>query len=235
MENSQNVVIDSNILIDNESENFDLSDNNDSESPAIPDLPILIDVVLSEHLATDNVTDNNIDMSCSSLDNYKLTRDREPRIRKINPKYAVVLEIVINTTKFSFLIAEHVKFPTLDTFEEAIRSKFVDKWKSPMADEIQSMSENNTWKLVLVPQGAKAIESKWVFKIKEPSNPKDEPRFKARLLAKGFSQREGIDYTKIFALVVKYKTMRILVALPAYYDIEFEHMDVKLHSYMVIK
>lgn len=65
-----------------------------------------------------------------------------------------------------------------------------------MTDEIWSMAENNTWKLVPLPQGAKAIDCKWIFKIKEPSNPNDEPKFKARFVAKRFLKEKALIIQK---------------------------------------
>ena len=57
-------------------------------------------------------------------------------------------------------------------------------------------------------------------------------RYKARLVAKGFSQREGIDYNEIFSPVVKYKTIRIVLALISLYDLEFEQLELRLPFYM---
>ncbi|CAM8981642.1 unnamed protein product [Rhodiola kirilowii] len=71
-----------------------------------------------------------------------------------------------------------------------------------MSEEIESMFNNGTWELVPKPAGVKIIGSKWVFRIKDPNSPTEPPRFKAQLCAKGFTQREGIDYNEIFAPVV---------------------------------
>ncbi|CAM8957867.1 unnamed protein product [Rhodiola kirilowii] len=96
-----------------------------------------------------------------------------------------------------------------------------------MCEEMESMHNTGTWKLVNKPENAKIIGSKWIFRIKEDSTPTDPPRFKARLVAKGFNQREGIDYNEIFAPVVKYKTLRLLLVMTTVYDWELHQMDVK--------
>ncbi|CAM8901643.1 unnamed protein product [Rhodiola kirilowii] len=84
------------------------------------------------------------------------------------------------------------------------------------------MHENNTWKLVTRPTDVKPLACKWIYKIKEGNSINDPPRFKARLVAKGFHQREGIDFNEIFAPVVKYKTLRLLIAMSAVYDWNIE-------------
>ncbi|CAM8911574.1 unnamed protein product [Rhodiola kirilowii] len=73
-----------------------------------------------------------------------------------------------------------------------------------MNEEIQSMHDNQTWRLVPKSDNVKAIDFKWIFRIKEGNDSGKPPRFKARLVGKGFSQREGIDFNDFFAPVVKY-------------------------------
>ena len=71
-----------------------------------------------------------------------------------------------------------------------------------MHKEIQALFDNNTWDIVCLPSGKKAIGSKWVFKVKLKSNGSLE-RFKTRLFAKGFNQKHGIDFEETFSLVDK--------------------------------
>src|SRR3954463_1530411 len=81
-----------------------------------------------------------------------------------------------------------------------------------MNEELKSIEDNNTWSLVKLPQGKKAIDVKWVYKLK--MNPKGKiTRHKARLVAKGFLQKEGIDFEKVFALVARIETIRLVVGL----------------------
>lgn len=68
---------------------------------------------------------------------------------------------------------------------------------------------------------------KWIYKRKEGIPWVEKPRYKARLVAKGYTQVEGIDYKEIFSPIVKHFSIRILLALVAFNDMEFEQMDVK--------
>jgi hypothetical protein len=95
-----------------------------------------------------------------------------------------------------------------------------------MEEEFRFMSSNDIWDLVEIPDGAKRVGYKWVYKTKYDSKGKIE-RFKARLVAKGFTQREGIDYTETFSPVSKKDSFIIVMALVAHYDLELHQMDVK--------
>lgn len=76
-----------------------------------------------------------------------------------------------------------------------------------MKEELNSNESNKTWSLVELPKGKKVIRVKWVYKVK--LNPKGEiVRHKAGLLAKGFLQKEGIDFEEVYALVARVETIR---------------------------
>jgi len=112
------------------------------------------------------------------------------------------------------------------SFKEAMTSENSPKWLDAMEDELKSMSANDVWDLVEIPDGAKTVGCRWVYKTKYDSKGKIE-RFKARLVAKGFTQREGIDYNETFSPVSKKDSFRIVMALVAHYDLELHQMDVK--------
>ncbi|KAL0424733.1 UNVERIFIED_CONTAM: Retrovirus-related Pol polyprotein from transposon TNT 1-94 [Sesamum radiatum] len=121
-----------------------------------------------------------------------------------------------------FHIALNIEPNEPSSVEEALKSENSKNWLSAMAEEMKSLKDNNTWVLVPKPKSCSVVDCKWIFKIKEEDTSK---RFKARLVAKGFTQKEGIDYTE--APVVKYTTVRIILALTAHFNWELKQMDVK--------
>lgn len=105
------------------------------------------------------------------------------------------------------MFSSHVAVPK--TVKEAFDSAQAYKWKNAMELEMKSLRENETWELTKLPRETKTIKCKWIFSTKT-----DEMgnilRFKARLVARGFSQEYGIDYTETFSPVVKYTIIRFV-------------------------
>ncbi|CAI7777644.1 unnamed protein product, partial [Closterium sp. NIES-54] len=111
------------------------------------------------------------------------------------------------------------------TLKEALESSDAEEWKKAMESELTSIEENGTWELVELPEGRKAITSKWLFKIKSDADGKIE-RYKSRLVAKGYQQKEKVDYKELFAPVVKPTTLRTLLAGAAIKGWVVKQMDV---------
>ena len=96
-----------------------------------------------------------------------------------------------------------------------------------MEEEMRAIRDNETWELTELPAGHRAIGLKWVFKIKK--DPQGNViKHKALLVAKGYAQREGIDFEEVFAPVARMETVRVLVALTAHRGWHVHHMDMKL-------
>ena len=83
-----------------------------------------------------------------------------------------------------------------------------------MKEELDALHNNGTWDLVDLPSGKSAISCKWVYKIKTQSDGTID-RYKARLIARGFTQEHGIDYEETFAPVARLSYVRTLIAIYA--------------------
>lgn len=84
------------------------------------------------------------------------------------------------------------------SYADAISRPDGNLWYKAMLEELSSITKNDTWELTDLPEGRKAIGSKWVYKLKSDKDENIE-QYKARLVAQGFSQKFGIDYDEIFA------------------------------------
>ena len=111
-------------------------------------------------------------------------------------------------------------------FQEACKVEHNKEWKKAMEEEMNSLQENKSWELVNLPKGRNSLQNKWVYKIEHEGDEKKE-RYKARLVVKCFAQKEGINFTKIFSLVVKMSSIRVILGLVTTLDLECEQLDVK--------
>jgi hypothetical protein len=111
-------------------------------------------------------------------------------------------------------------------YDEAIQSPEKELWKQAMVEELTSIFAHEVFEFAVLPPGRKAIGPRWVFDLR-----RDEKgnivRYKARLTGQGFRQREGIDYSETFAPTVRLDTVRIVLALACYYDLELRQLDIK--------
>ena len=110
--------------------------------------------------------------------------------------------------------------------DEAFSGQHSTEWKQATDSEFESLIENGTWELVPKPEGKNIVGNKWVFKVKRDENG-DVQRYKARLVAQGYSQTEGVDYNEVFSPVVRNTTIRSLLALSNAKDWEVHQMDVR--------
>ena len=127
-------------------------------------------------------------------------------------------------------LSEHFAYsvqevPEPETIDEALSSSHAKEWKLATDSEYQSLIDNNTWDLVELPEGRTPVGCKWVFKIKYNGEGKVE-RFKSRLVAKGYSQRQGIDFEETFSPVVRFSAIRTLLVLAIQKDMIVHQMDV---------
>lgn len=95
-----------------------------------------------------------------------------------------------------------------------------------MQDEMTSIEQNQVWELVKAPAGKSVIANRWIFKIKKDANGNVQ-RYKVRLVAKGYNQEEGIDYTETFSPVVRFDSIRLILAMAAKENLVLQQFDVK--------
>ena len=88
---------------------------------------------------------------------------------------------------------------------------------------------NDVWEVVPRPQDRSVVGSRWIYKIKYAADDIVE-KYKARFVAKGFSQKEGIDYEETFAPIARYTSIRSIISLAAQIGWEIHQMDIKPHS-----
>jgi hypothetical protein len=110
--------------------------------------------------------------------------------------------------------------------DEAQNSSDWIQWEQAMKEELKSLEGHQTWNLVALPPGKKAISRKWVFK-KKLGPDGSISRYKASWVVRGYEQQYGLDYDQTFAAVVKPASYRTLFAMAAMYDWVIEQLDVK--------
>jgi len=98
------------------------------------------------------------------------------------------------------------------SYAEAMGSTNADSWEEVCKYEIAALDKNKTWELVDLPAGRKAVKSKWVFKHKA------DGRYRAHLVAKGFTQIPGLDYDETFSPIAHFESLRLLLALAVLED-----------------
>lgn len=116
------------------------------------------------------------------------------------------------------------KFP--DRLEDMKKRDDWPQWQSAIDEEKKSHEKNGTWTLCKLPKGRKPVSCKWVFRIKRNEDGSVD-RYKARLVARGFSQRFGYDYTDTYAPVARLDTVRTVLAVANQERLEVHQMDVK--------
>lgn len=135
-------------------------------------------------------------------------QDREKR--NVNSKYARLAVATVREPK---------------TYAEAMSSDDREHWQRAVDAELAALDKNQTWKVVEKDASMREITVKWVFKIKLNADG-EVKRYKARLVARGFSQVEGVDYGEVYAPVVHTDSLRLLFAICAQYNLVFEQFDI---------
>lgn len=112
------------------------------------------------------------------------------------------------------------------SYREAQASTDKLEWDAAMEREMQSFNDNKTWNLVKLPPGQQVMDSKWIYKLKDSPTESVGKIYKARLVAKEFTQEKGVDYNEVHSPVAKYATIRLLCVLVVLFGLILDQMDV---------
>ncbi|CAI7884034.1 unnamed protein product [Closterium sp. NIES-53] len=113
--------------------------------------------------------------------------------------------------------------PTPRSYSEAIAGEYSSQWQTAMDAEIASWKSTRTYVDEVPPPGANIVNGMWIFRVKRP--PGSPPAFKARYVARGFSQRQGVDFFQTFSPTVKMTHLRVLLHVAAHREYELHSLD----------
>ena len=172
--------------------------------------------------------EDTLDAYCeSNLDDLPFS------LRKRKRSYAKYLISQFVSTKNLFL--QHLSFiSTIDSIkiptsvQEALKD---DNWVRAMNEEMGALERNETQEIVERPKDKKEVGYRWIYTVKYQADGTLD-RYKARFIAKEYTQTYWIDYEQTFAPVAKMNTVKIIISLAAHFGWEMLQFDVKMHSYM---
>ncbi|CAI7739019.1 unnamed protein product [Closterium sp. NIES-53] len=113
--------------------------------------------------------------------------------------------------------------PTPRSYAEAIEGPYSSQWQAAMDAEMASWKSTGTYVDEAPPPGANIVSGMWIFRVKRPLG--SPPAFKARYVARGFSQRQGVDFFQTFSPTPKMTTLRVLLHVAAQRDYELHSLD----------
>lgn len=199
----------------NENEDPDVQVCDESFESARDDIDMSSDNVISDQADDATVTNQPCDIISEDNDNNtdQVTLRRPARLAGKNNSNAVA-EVL-------FLYGDEPA-----TYDEAPTCDDALKWKKAMQEEYDSLIKYNTWELVKVPRNCILVTCKWIYKVKMCTNGTVE-RFKARSMARGFSQVEGLDFKETYSPVARLESIRVLLSIASNYDMEMLYFDIK--------
>ncbi|KAJ9545830.1 hypothetical protein OSB04_025537 [Centaurea solstitialis] len=194
---------------------------------------------LEEKFLSSGNTREDVDLQVVDEDNTAPTVEPKIQHENVEPQSESIEEVQTQDLRRStrvrqepdrylgFLVSQvgrDLNEPT--SYGEAVLGSESEQCQETMKAEMQSMYDNQVWELTDLPQHCRAVGRKWVFKKKTDMDG-NVHTFKARLVAKGFTQTHGIDYDETYSPVAMLKSIRILMAISAYFNYEIWQIDVK--------
>ena len=183
----------------------------------------------------------NVNIFSSPLHTYLTNEDFDDQPQPIKQKFRNIYEIMEATRPFKALMADFGPEP-IDEIEDnegdipledinltpkaALNGPESEMWKSAMQTEMEALMRNGTWTLVPRPKNRNVISSKWVLTKKKDAHGV-VTRYKARVVARGFSQIPGVDFNETFAPTLKMVPLRVMLAFSAGFNLELHHLDIE--------
>ncbi|CAI7798093.1 unnamed protein product [Closterium sp. NIES-54] len=158
-----------------------------------------------------------------------LADEESDSLRAASPTVTRVLATVVTDPSFESTAASALgdpdapDIPTPRSYAEAIEGPYSSQWQAAMDAEMASWKFTGTYVDKVPPPGANIVSGMWIFRVKRP--PGSPPVFKARYVARGFSQRQGVDYFQTFSPTPKMTTLRVLFHVAAQRDYELHSLD----------
>ncbi|KAK0588363.1 hypothetical protein LWI29_000056 [Acer saccharum] len=203
-----------------------LKSNDHEEEVIFSDDSPLEEVVVSPNVGTSNVNNNDT----QPIDRVPLLDSKEPApwVRKLHDKEDIIGEVnegVRTRRQLANLLSYTCYTSQIEPkqVEEALNDEF---WVLAMQEELNQFKRNEVWTLVPRPKTTNVIGTKWIFRNKSDEDG-NIVRNKARLVAQGYSQIEGIDFEETFAPVARLESIRLLLSISCVHKFKLHQMDVK--------
>ena len=158
-----------------------------------------------------NETDGTSDIA---VPEDKPTRECRP------PRY--LSDYYLTTTDYAYKVLMDIP----NTYEEAIRSKDAECWKAAMDRELDSLNANETWEIKPLPSDRSETKGRWVYTLKQGKE-KNQVEYKARYVAKGYSQTYGVDYFDTYSPTTRFSSIRSILQMATNSDLILHQLDVK--------
>ena len=161
----------------------------------------------------------------SSSNDLPCKHPRSPSLKPISPKPLKIRKSFVSNNSNQFIANLIAEIP--NTFNDAINGPNSEHWKSAIQDELNNLYNNKIMSFVRhVPKGTNIISTKWVFSIKRDKN-NNIIKFKARLVARGFRQKFGIDFEITYSPTLNIDSLKFIISLAAKFHWDIFQLDIK--------
>ena len=178
-------------------------------------VPVVDDVNLP--IVNETVESSQVDETES------VSGSRYPKRLHKSPSYLQDYVTLVESSDVDYLYEVNIGVPK--TYEDAMCSDNCSEWQNAMIEEMNALEENKTFEYVRLPKGANLIGARWVYALK--SDLEGNPKYKARFVAKGYSQIPNVDYTETFSPTARMTSIKALMQVAINENLIVEQMDVK--------